>query len=217
MDSVLWLVGSLVLLVPIIYLLPLGLTKKGKMVTVCTAFFVSLLGQMVVVLYNSTISIMLLLTVLLLATYIIHNRLAPTMYLLPTSVDELGEEKDMEEYLELYQKPKVDLFVEDDSLRTTVKSNQELNLKTLTEGTVDLRNDQDLSTDDSLVEDEISLLWDREVELKFNENLVQNGDEESKPFFKTEEDFGEVYDVDWSLLEANENLNSDVEREKQLV
>lgn len=214
MDSVLWLVGSLVLLVPIIYLLPLRFTKKGKMVTVFTAFFVALLGQMIVNVYNPTISILLLLTVLILATYIIHNRLGSTMYPISSNIEIGEEEQDMEEYVELYKKPKVDLFVEEDFLETATPSVQELN--SFSDNTVDLRKDQELS-DDLIDEDEISFLWDREVELQFNEDLIQDGNREIKPIFKTEEDFGEVYDVDWSLLEVNEEMINEVEREKQLV
>lgn len=96
MQTYLWALGSLVVLVPILYFLPLGMSKKGKWIALVTSVLLAsfgLLAQMVVPLWELLVLLVLLIG---LVVYMMDKKLGAALYI-PALAAQSGEVVEMSE------------------------------------------------------------------------------------------------------------------------
>lgn len=80
MEILLFTIGSLVVLVPIVYILPLGLSKRGKAVVLMTAFLIAILGILatpVLPLWQTSLIVMLIIGMV---SYFMNNRIGNLLF-----------------------------------------------------------------------------------------------------------------------------------------
>lgn len=76
----LFALGSLVLLIPLIYILPLGFTTKGIHVIVITSTSVAMLSLLAKITFDWWQSMLLLILLVVLSVYVIHHRFSSLIY-----------------------------------------------------------------------------------------------------------------------------------------
>lgn len=81
MQSFLWAIGSLVILVPIIYFLPLGISLRGKWLVIIISFILGLTGLLAKAIFPLWKTILMLLLLMGLVVYFIEKKLGSVMFL----------------------------------------------------------------------------------------------------------------------------------------
>jgi hypothetical protein len=112
LESFVFALASLLLLVPIFYFLPLGIPGKGKILLIAASFFLSLLAMMASVQFHVWQSLLLVCLMALVTAYLLEKKLASFFQLgYESSGDELEREKqdyqpeNNEYYIELGNSP----------------------------------------------------------------------------------------------------------------
>jgi hypothetical protein len=80
MDELLWAFGSMLIVLVVIYLLPLGLTKKGKAILVSSSFILALGGLAATTSFSFLLSLIILVVLILFVTYLLDQRLGRWLY-----------------------------------------------------------------------------------------------------------------------------------------
>jgi hypothetical protein len=86
METLIWAIGSMFVLLLIIYLLPLGFSKKGKLAIVLTGFALALTGLAAVTAIPLWETALLLAVLIFFIAYFMDSRLANSIYLEKKSV-----------------------------------------------------------------------------------------------------------------------------------
>jgi hypothetical protein len=92
MEVLLWAFGSTSLVMLIIFFLPLGLTKKGKVILVGTSFLLALGGIAATASFSFLITLLILVVLILFVTYLLDQRLGKFLYTIDNSTEEVDNE-----------------------------------------------------------------------------------------------------------------------------
>lgn len=98
MQSFLWAIGSLLILVPIIYLLPLGITLRGKWLVIIISFILGLMGLLAKTIFPLWKIILMLLLLMGIVVYFIEKKLGTVLFLSETPNPK--DEKEIDSYEE---------------------------------------------------------------------------------------------------------------------
>jgi hypothetical protein len=93
MGELLWAFGSMLIVLLVVYLLPLGFTKKGKVILVITSFILALGGIAATASFSFLLSLPILVVLTLFVTYLLDQRLGKWLY----STEGLSKEPEMED------------------------------------------------------------------------------------------------------------------------
>jgi hypothetical protein len=80
MDELLWAFGSMLIVLLVVYLLPLGLIKKGKVILVISSFILALGGIAATASFSFLLSLLILVVLILFVTYLLDQRLGRWLY-----------------------------------------------------------------------------------------------------------------------------------------
>jgi hypothetical protein len=97
MDKLLWAFGSMLIVLLVVYLLPLGLTKKGKVIIVITSFILALGGIAATTSFSLLLSLLILVVLILFVTYLLDQRLGKMLY---SKEETFGEREPEDVFLE---------------------------------------------------------------------------------------------------------------------
>jgi hypothetical protein len=160
MLTVIWVIGSMLLMLLIHFLLPLGYTTKGKFVVVISSGLLALGGLAAVSIIPLWQTLLILLVLSFFAAYIMDSRLGKLMY--KTKVQFI-EENDIPDSDSSFMLTKQSEATSDIEL-------MDLSELEITASTSVMKQDEDTFSADSLDED-ISFLQDREIESDSEEDL----------------------------------------------
>lgn len=90
MDGLVWAFGSMLIVILIFYFLPLGLTKKGKIILVLTSFILALGGMAATASFSFLLAVLLLVVLIVFVTYLMDQRLGKWLY--SETIKEQGNE-----------------------------------------------------------------------------------------------------------------------------
>jgi hypothetical protein len=153
MLTVIWVLGSMLLMLLLHFLLPLGYTTKGKLVVVISSGLLALGGLAAVSIIPLWQTLLILLILSFFAAFIMDSRLGKVMY------------KTKERFIEEYDIPDSDSSI---ILTKQPETSSDIELMDLSEleitaPTPVMKQDEDTFSVESLDED-ISFLQDREIE-----------------------------------------------------
>jgi hypothetical protein len=80
MESLLWATGSMFLVMLIVQFIPIGLTKKGKVVTVLAAFFLAMAGLLALSTFSLWKIILMLFVLIFFTSYLLNTRLGASLF-----------------------------------------------------------------------------------------------------------------------------------------
>ncbi|WML47372.1 hypothetical protein RCG23_18175 [Neobacillus sp. PS3-34] len=170
MESLLWGAASLVILVPVIYFLPLGITKKGKLIVILTAFFVALLGQVASMIIALSQVFLILFLLVLLFSYILDQRMASLMFGKETAS---VKKKESEEFYygssSVNLEPTVSLQESFDEIESDITPLDEALLVSEKPVAPITSSSGDMVSADIELEDDISFLLTREMEQEIHD------------------------------------------------
>lgn len=194
MDELLWAFGSMLIVLLVVYLLPLGLTKKGKVILVISSFVLALGGIAATASFSFLLSLLILVVLIIFVTYLLDQRPGRWLYSKEESYVELENEDVFLETqlqtassLEKIQQRKNDAPLEP---LTLLKEKKEQNASEEVEE--ERETDIPFETED----EDISFLLNRSISLEKETSKIQE-----------EEKHGEV---DY-LSEIEELLNDDLD------
>ncbi|MFT4412807.1 hypothetical protein ACLM5H_03000 [Fredinandcohnia humi] len=95
MVSILFAFGALLVLIPIVYFLPLGFSKKGKLIIVGISFLLAMVGIIAQDNLHLWQTVLILFILALLATYLIEKKLSTVMF--DTNQEEVKENVGLDE------------------------------------------------------------------------------------------------------------------------
>ncbi len=81
MVELLWAFGSVLFVMLIVYFLPLGFTKKGKVILVFTSFLLALGGLAATASFSFLQTVLILFVLILFVTYLMDQRLGKWLYI----------------------------------------------------------------------------------------------------------------------------------------
>ncbi|KQL20687.1 hypothetical protein [Cytobacillus solani] len=202
MENLLLAVISLVILVPIIYFLPLGLSSKGKILVIIISFFLANLGLLAQLSFPLWQTSLILLLLVFLSSIVIDSRLRKIIY--PLSMKKIFHSHD-EMTLDLIER-EVDLENELPALQNAIEvsSRKTSNLVKIIASLSEMRTDdyrEDVLIDEITPEVKIESLK-KEVFQKQLSFEKDNLPEEVKLI----EDSGEDFEEDISFLFNREEL-----------
>ncbi|USK53925.1 hypothetical protein LIS82_20300 [Cytobacillus solani] len=202
MENLLLAVISLVILVPIIYFLPLGLSSKGKILVIIISFFLANLGLLAQLSFPLWQTSLILLLLVFLSSIVIDSRLRKIIY--PLSMKKIFHSHD-EMTLDLIER-EVDLENELPALQNAIEvsSRKTSNLDKIIASPSEMRTDdyrEDVLIDEITPEVKIESLK-KEVFQKQLSFEKDNLPEEVKLI----EDSGEDFEEDISFLFNREEL-----------
>ncbi|KOP83611.1 hypothetical protein AMS60_14605 [Bacillus sp. FJAT-21945] len=202
MENLLLAVISLVILVPIIYFLPLGLSSKGKILVIIISFFLANLGLLAQLSFPLWQTSLVLLVLVFLSSIVIDSRLRKIIY--PLSMKKIFHSHD-EMTLDLIER-EVDLENELPALQNAIEvsSRKTSNLDKIIASPSEMRTDdyrEDVLIDEITPEVKIESLK-KEVFQKQLSFEKDNLPEEVKLI----EDSGEDFEEDISFLFNREEL-----------
>ncbi|MGX6442936.1 hypothetical protein ACWM35_06850 [Neobacillus sp. K501] len=137
MQSFLWAIGSLLILVPIIYFLPLGITLRGKWLVIIISFILGLTGLLAKTIFPLWKTILMLLLLMGIVVYFIEKKLGTVLFLSETHIP--GNEKEFDSYEEEIEDWEI-------SEKQVEKSSTKEELEVLPE------NDLEIDKDESFIE-----------------------------------------------------------------
>jgi hypothetical protein len=80
MESLLWATGSMFLVMLIVQFIPIGLMKKGKVVTVLAAFFLAMAGLLALSTFSLWKIILMLFVLIFFTSYLLNTRLGASLF-----------------------------------------------------------------------------------------------------------------------------------------
>jgi hypothetical protein len=92
MNEFLWAIGSMLIVMAIVYFLPLGLTKKGKVILVMISFLLALGGIAATASFSLLLSVLILVVLVFFVTYLLEQRLGKWLYI-NNDYTSIGEEE----------------------------------------------------------------------------------------------------------------------------
>jgi hypothetical protein len=226
MQSFLWVLGSLVILVPIIYFLPLGLSLRGKGVVIVIAGLLGIAGLSANAVFPLWETLLLLFILIVLVGYILDKRLNSLLYASANTV----EMEESTEYLipnrdddnvDRNYESKFQLLTEELDLLETIHNNEELTDYTHEEILDENTGSSPYSFDDiTLIDAEINSLGTEgfNSELTFTENFAQILEEkdEHKEEASTNIPQGYLSEVEeWLNQELLKKTEPDIEKSQQ--
>jgi hypothetical protein len=99
MQSFLWAIGSLLILVPIIYFLPLGITLRGKWLVIIISFILGLTGLLAKTIFPLWKTILMLLLLMGIVVYFIEKKLGTVLFLESPNPETKKENNPLEEQM----------------------------------------------------------------------------------------------------------------------
>jgi uncharacterized membrane protein YobD (UPF0266 family) len=193
MLTVIWVLGSMLLMLLIHFLLPLGYTKKGKFIVVVTSGLLAMGGLAAVTAFPVWQTILVLLALSFFASYIMDARLGKVMY--------LTKEKFLDEVEFEFEDTHSSFNVSKQTEKTLDIELMDLSELKITATSSTSKGDENTASDDSLEED-ISFLQDRDLDGK-SEVLMEDGEIE----------VGYLSDIE-SLLEDSSHEKVDLQDDK---
>jgi hypothetical protein len=97
MDELLWAFCSMLIVLLVFYFLPLGLTKKGKVILVISSFILALGGIAATASFSFVLSLLILVLLILFVTYLLDQRLGRWLY---SKEESFGEHETEDIFLE---------------------------------------------------------------------------------------------------------------------
>lgn len=191
MLTVIWVLGSMLLMLLMHFLLPLGYTTKGKFVVVVSSGLLALGGIAAVSIISLWQTLLILLVLSLFAAYIMDSRLGKVMYETKEHFIEENDIPDSDSSFILSKQPETSSDIE----------LMDLSELEITASTSVIKQDEETFSAESLDED-ISFLQDREIESE-PEDYLENGELE----------VGYLSDIE-SLLEESTQEKVEVLEEK---
>ncbi|MDM5330831.1 hypothetical protein [Neobacillus sp. CF12] len=193
MLTIIWVLGSMLLMLLIHFLLPLGYTKKGKLIVVVTSGLLAMGGLAAVSALPVWQTILVLLALSFFASYIMDGRLGKVMY--------LTNEKFLDEVEFEFEDNPSSFNVSNQTEKTLDIELMDLSELEITASSSTSKRDENTASADSLEED-ISFLQERDLEgssgvLKEDEVL----------------EVGYLSDIE-SLLEASTHEKVDLQDDK---
>jgi hypothetical protein len=171
MVSLLWAFGSMLAIMLIISFLPLGFTKKGKIIIASVGFVLALGGLAAVSTFPVWATLVLLLVLSFFAAYIMDSRLSSSLYTLKLQAEEVATEKNSMSYTNLQQPLPDELDFLDLSATQLApameKAEDNLEIKV---ATISLEKEDTLE----ILDDEISFLQDRNADHEIIEEQREN-------------------------------------------
>lgn len=196
MNTFIFAFGSLILFIPIIYILPLGFTKKGKHLIVSTSIAIACLGLLANMTFEWWQSILLLVLLVIGSVYFLHSRLGAVIY----ENEELG--------LSLATESKANVPLEE----TTKNKVEDVSGQIITHSL-----DDELNAKESEAEDRIPEIF-QEMEHITDQNIEQQTnllDEETSSADEKDEidELAFIYERDdtFTLLEESEENEDTIE------
>jgi hypothetical protein len=153
MLTVIWVLGSMLLMLLIHFLLPLGYTTKGKFVVVISSGLLALGGLAAVSIIPLWQTLLILLVLSFFAAFIMDSRLGKFMYKTKEQIIEENDIPDSDSSLKLIKQSAASSDIE----------LMDLSELEITVSTSVIKQDEDTFSAESLDED-ISFLQDREIE-----------------------------------------------------
>ena len=181
MLTVIWVLGSMLLMLLIHFLLPLGYTTKGKFIVVVTSGLLALGGLAATSIIPVWQTFLILLALSIFAAYIMDSRMAKSLYMTKEQfVEEVDfEDSDSSIILSKQTENSLDIVLMDSELEISAPS-------------LVIKTDENTISVESLDED-ISFLQDRELESKSKEVIED-----------TELEVGYLSDIEILLEESSE-------------
>lgn len=163
MLTVIWVLGSMLLLLLIHWLLPLGYTKKGKLIVVVTSGLLAMGGLAAVTSVPVWQTFLVLLALSFLAAYMMDTRLGKVMYMTKEQfIEDIDFEDSESSYTTGNQTEKtLDIELMDLSEMEITASSSPVNKK-----------DENILSDDQL-DDDISFLQERELK-SISEEVIED-------------------------------------------
>ncbi|WP_042459220.1 ABC transporter permease family protein [Neobacillus dielmonensis] len=208
MQTIIWVIGSVAVLMLIMSFLPLGYTLKGKILIVSISFLLSLIGVAAISSFSLWLTVLMLVALSFFAAYFINNRFE-TLLVKETSllVDEMDDDEFGVEAIStnaISENPVKFLNEDlDGSLSETTYLNTEDNLVLHeTQPAAINGTDEQAENDVELLDDDISFLLNRNTEVPAQEEKEK---EEEDNNFET----GYLSDIE-SLLEVESEFEEQV-------
>ncbi|MBT2727061.1 hypothetical protein J7E63_08935 [Bacillus sp. ISL-75] len=208
MQTIIWAISSMVILMLIIFFLPLGYTLKGKFLLVLTSFILSLGGLAAISIVPLWETTLMLFALIFFVAYFINNRLGA---LISKESSVFGEDLDdeFEHHEPVYKKESlkdVNLVKIDEELTLPISSNIDLGKDTVSELSPSpvMTNIKETTANESeTIDDDISFFLERNTEVDVPEQMENKN---------MENDY--VLDIE-SLLEieektVQENLDEEI-------
>lgn len=176
---------SLIIVVPVLYLLPLGLSNRGKFTIIGLAFCISAIGLLSRELFSFWQSILIMLLFLISASYLLMKNWSTVLFVMPAEIEDSNIEK-IQELKEAKDLKKLtnDVEQEEDIISYVPEINQE---DTLT-NEVDIIQEETVDSVD--------------MDLDVIEHLEVVEQEEEFPLSREEEEFFDK-ELDKELIETN--------------
>jgi hypothetical protein len=191
MLTVIWVLGSMLLMLLIHFLLPLGYTKNGKLIVVVTSGLLAMGGLAAVSAFPVWQTFLVLFALSFFAAYIMDSRLGKVMYMTKEQFIEDIEFEDTES----------SSFITKQTGKTLDIELMDLSELEITASSSTSKIDEHTASADSLEED-ISFLQERELE-SISEEVIDDGELE----------IGYLSDIE-SLLEDSTQEKVDLQEDK---
>jgi ABC-type multidrug transport system fused ATPase/permease subunit len=179
MNSLMWAVGSMLLALIFIFLLPLGLTKKGKIVVVLISFLLALVGLTATSSFSLWQIVLLLFVLIIFTTYLLNTRLVSFMYKTNDSFGKMLIDK--KEPIIDYNKMKEENYEHYNLSRNEVASaldhneNEAILAASIFDTQHDTKQEVEKTEEFSEIEDEdISFLLNRSIEIEEEKSNKEN-------------------------------------------
>ncbi|WP_462412389.1 hypothetical protein [Neobacillus sp. Marseille-QA0830] len=205
MQSIIWAIGSMAVLMLIVSFLPLGYSQKGKVLVVFVSFLLSLIGVAAVSSFSIWLTALMMLALSFFSAYFINNRFETMLIKEPSFYEnELDDEfTEQEENYSKVNRSSQPLLAESDQDISSPESSSIPNLEeelVLAQNVSTAVNEpEELELNDvPMLDDDISFLLNRSTEAP-----VQKKEEE------TNLETGYLSDIE-SLLEIESELEKDV-------
>jgi hypothetical protein len=206
MNSLMLAVGSMLLTLILVFLVPLGLTKKGKVVVVLISFLLALIGLTATTVFSLWQTSLLLIVLIAFTTYLLYTRFKSLLYL---TNDSFGK-KLIDEKIPIndYNKVNTENYEQYSLGRNEVASGMDHN-----ENEVTLEADLFYTQHDTnqVITEEFSEIEDEDISFLLNRN-IEIDEEKSNKDNLTAIDY--VSDIESLLVSASEE-KQDLEKSEE--
>jgi hypothetical protein len=206
MNSLMLTVGSMLLTLILVFLVPLGLTKKGKVVVVLISFLLALIGLTATTVFSLWQTSLLLIVLIAFTTYLLYTRFKSLLYLTNGSFGK----KLIDEKIPIndYNKVNTENYEQYSLGRNEVASGMDHN-----ENEVTLEADLFYTQHDSnqVITEEFSEIEDEDISFLLNRN-IEIDEEKSNKDNLTAIDY--VSDIESLLVSASEE-KQDLEKSEE--
>lgn len=221
MVELLWAFGSVLFVMLIVYFLPLGFTKKGKVILVFTSFLLTLGGLAATDSFSFLQTVLMLFVLILFVTYLMDQRLGKWLYVI--NDDSLAKQEDED----FFMNSEMEASVSRESIYQS-KGEQQLkpiNLLKVDEKKPQTELHQDRESDFLTVvteDDDISFLLNRSISMeKEQSETIEEPIHEVDYLSEIEEllieDIDESDSVEQSKLSQNQAIIADDEDEIPVI